>query len=448
MKYDELMLGEKAKDAFLKGESTEGMPVYLNTRPVFNGLNVTDLAIAAVLGGLNSLYVGDTGTGKSQLAQDFYNNYFGGNQSTKGHGVKIRGRPELDIYDEVYTQINKTLLRRELTENVQALMHWIDEINRCHPITQNQFFGLGDGHLEHGGMKAQLGKDGYSVCIATANLGNGEFQGTFDTDKALYNRFGIVLDFDYEMFRPTNEDKMLVTAMRAANPRVKDAPVRDITDTLVETNKEISEISSKLGDEARAVIYYLTFGLDNCQAQKGIKEKIWPVNCQDCDLNKGGDTLCSLIRAPETRTIQATIRYGAALYYLSKLKFPKKEPDYVDIMFKAFELTGAYQKLLNPGILRQKYYGQNPKMMKDAVDALKKDFRSNEEFLFAALALCREGEEVDRFFKKGETIGNWDNLNDNAKRGNPKIEPFVNERPVGMEWVKDARNLITKMNEK
>ena len=76
MNYEDLKLGEKAKEAFLGGKSTEDCPVYLNTRPVIYGLNVTDLVIAGVLAGMNTLLIGNTGCGKSQLARDIHNYYF------------------------------------------------------------------------------------------------------------------------------------------------------------------------------------------------------------------------------------------------------------------------------------------------------------------------------------------------------------------------------------
>lgn len=73
-------------------------PNYVNTRNAFANLTVSDLAKAAVLAPLNVLFVGDTGTGKSQLATDIYNHYFGGNKSENGQGIFIRAHPEIDIY--------------------------------------------------------------------------------------------------------------------------------------------------------------------------------------------------------------------------------------------------------------------------------------------------------------------------------------------------------------
>jgi len=90
-----------------------------------------------------------------------------------------------------------------------------------------------------------------------------------------------------------------------------------------------------------------------------VKDKRWPLSCQDCPQNTTGTAVCSYVRDPVERTSQAMRKYAAALYYLAKLKDPKQPVDTVDLMFKSFELTGAYQSLLNPLTLRSKYHGSN-----------------------------------------------------------------------------------------
>jgi len=59
------------------------LPNYVNSREVFAGLTVSDMVIAAVLSPLNVMLLGKTGTGKSQLARDIYNYYFGNEQICK-----------------------------------------------------------------------------------------------------------------------------------------------------------------------------------------------------------------------------------------------------------------------------------------------------------------------------------------------------------------------------
>ncbi|MDD5133050.1 MAG: hypothetical protein PHD81_03035 [Candidatus Nanoarchaeia archaeon] len=458
--YEDLKLGEKAKEAFLKGESTEyiikSCPVYLNTNPVFGNLNATDLVIAAVLGNVNTLLVGDTGTGKTQLAKDIYNYYFNGNKAENGNGILIRGKPELDINSEIFTKLNISQAQRELTDNIDSLIYLVDELNRSPAIGQNQFFGLGDGVMDFGGKAIRLGKDGYSLLLSTANLGNGEFQGTFETDKALYNRLAVAIDFDYSKFKPTQEDRILIDLLRAADPRVKEAPKRDITEKIMQANREIEEISRNPGLEALAVINFLKFGLDNCQKYNS-KEKIWPLNCQACDKNKGdGDEevklkeygICSLIRAPVERTTSATLRYAAALQYLMKLKNPNEKINTTELLFKAFEMTGAYQSLLNPTILKQDYYDQNPKMMADVVDKLKKDYAKAEKFIIASLEAVEQGKKVNTFFVHEDRIGNYEDLSNEAKRSITKIDPFTDRGKLGYGWVNTLLDLTSKLKRK
>jgi len=162
--YDELKLGEKAREAFFEGKSLEWIkdncPVYLNTRPVFGNLHVTDFEIARVFAGLGGLIVGDTGTGKTQAVSDIYRYYFGGDKSTGGHGVWIDGKPEMDIYSEVFTQLNKGEARFDLTDNIEAMIFSLNEMNRCPEVAQNQFLPLGEGAIRHRGRTYSTGREG------------------------------------------------------------------------------------------------------------------------------------------------------------------------------------------------------------------------------------------------------------------------------------------------
>lgn len=414
-------------------------PFYRNSRLAFANLTVSDLAKAAVLAPLNLFLVGDTGTGKTQLAEDIYFHYFGGNKIEGGEGVFIRAHPEIDIYSEIFTNLNIQRAERELTKNLEAMVYRVEELNRAPPVAQNQFFGLGDGSMDNKGRTIELGKDGYFILIATANLGNGEFQGTFHTDKAMYNRLHVSLDFDYEGLKPTKEDKIKLNRQKA-NPNVKRSRLRDISAKIQEASREIDEASGELGLEAMAVIDYLTFGLDNCQKNakenKGsTKGKIWPVNCQDCSFNPQSNALCSLVRTPTRRTINSVVKYATALQYLSRLKDPDVQIDPADLIFKSFELAGAYQFLLNPSVLKQSHNDENPVMMAKVVEKLKDDFRANEDYVLSAYEQAERGRKVTVFFKKGDMIGNYDDLSDEAKAKVTQLEPFTDRREVGLSYV-------------
>ena len=450
LKYKDLVLGEKARDAFLAGKSFDYIKdkcaVYLNTREVYANLNVTDFAIAAALSGGKTLYIGDAGCGKSQLAHDFHNYYFGGNKCDGGKGIWIRGRPELDIYSEIFTQLNINKAARELTENIDALAYIVDELNRCPPVAQNQFLPIGDGMMDYNGKSIELGKNEYTLAIATVNLGNGEYKGTFESDEALYNRFSIAMDFDYEMFSPTKEDEMFLDFIREANPNIKKSPVRDISPQIINANKKIGKQSLDQGIEAIGVKNYLRLGLRNCQAN-GTKEK-GMMPCQDCSKNASGDALCSLIRSPQTRTLDALSRYASGLYYLAKLKSPRQQVDTVELMFKTFEIIGAYQNLLNPMILRTNYSNHNPKMMSDVVSKLKDDFRKNEDYILTGLSEAMKGKSIDSFFEYNGQILDYSALKGKAKHNFTKINPFTDSREIGLGWVKDSIDFNVKYRSK
>src|SRR3989344_1869810 len=410
------------------------LPVYLNTRPLLANLTVTDAAIAAVLGKLGLLAVGDTGCGKSQLGQDIFDHYFGGNVAQGGQGIKIKAHPEIDIYNEIFTQLNRGTASRELTQNIHALLYYVDELNRAPPVSQNQFFGLGDGLMDYKGSSIPLGHDGYHMLFATANIGNGEFSGTFETDKAMYNRLHVVLDLDH--YKPTREDKFRLNQGKA-DPNIKISGKRDISDSIIAASEKVSHMTVDSGLEAQAVIHYLSFGLDNCQKNNGSKGKVWPSSCQGCTYNPQDETLCAKIRAPVQRTLEATIKYAAALEFVAKLKDPQQSIDAVEFMFKAFELTGAYQSLLNPQTLRQKYLEQNPVMMATVAEELKKDFRANEDYILTSLEMAGQGKAVTVFFKDNETLGDYETLNRKANKKVAKLEPYTDARPIGLGWVKD-----------
>jgi hypothetical protein len=347
--------------------------------------------------------------------------------------ILIRVNPEIDIYNEIFTQINTGAGRRELTENIKALIYRVEELNRAPPVAQNQSFGLGDGDMDYKGKSISLGREGYHQLVATANLGNGEFGGTFRTDKAMYNRLHVAFDFDYPQYKPTAEDRFEIDK-RNADPNVKKASPKDISELIIAAHKEIIQRTADKGIEATAVMHYLSFGLENCWEYEQ-KDKSWPRKCQGCGHNPTGDALCSLIREPSTRTLQSTALYAAALEHVAKLKDPTVSLDPVELMFKSFEMTGAYQFLLNSGVLKQKYEDDVPAMMHAVVEELKKDFRENEEYILTAMEQAQEGMRIVSFFKKDGQIGDYDSLNNTTKKSLSPIEPFTDKRLIGTGWV-------------
>ena len=420
------------------------LPVYRNSHEVFAGLTVSDLAKAAVLGGLNLLLVGDKGTGKTQLASDIYHHYFGGNKSEGGNGVFMRAHPDIDIYNEIFTKLNLDKKQREMTSSLEARVFLVDEINRAPPIAQNQFFGLGDGKMDYQGRSISLGSGGYNILIATANMGNGEFAGTFDTDKALLNRLHVGLDLEYGEMKPTFEDKEKIKK-REANPNVISVESRDISQKIAQAKRDILATTQLAELETRAVLGYLEHGLQNCQ-RYGVKDRVWPMGCQDCPHNSTSTALCSLVKEPSPRTMEVVRLYAESLNYLAKLKNPEVKIDKTDLVFKAFELTGAYQHLLNPSELR-KNFGHNPKVMAEVVAKLREDYLKVQPYILSSLEEAeKEGKRVVSFFEVGEEFGPFDNLDEKHKKTNKKIEPYIDAREVGLNWVPKLVDTILEEN--
>ena len=103
---------------------------YRNTRPVLANLDVTDLVRASVLAKLDLALMGNTGSGKTQLAKgDIFNGWFNGNKKEGGNGIFLRAHPEIDIYHEIFTELNLERAQRELTTDIEALVYLVDELN-------------------------------------------------------------------------------------------------------------------------------------------------------------------------------------------------------------------------------------------------------------------------------------------------------------------------------
>lgn len=423
------------------------LPNYINSREVFLGLNVIDLIRACAVGGVNLILPGTSGTGKTQAANDIYYNWFGGNIADGGQGIRIDADAEMDVKMDVFTRFNMTAGIKEV-KNKNALIYFINEINRAPTPKQNQLLGIGEGSVELNGSHIRLGRDGYMWLIATRNPKENGNVGTFEQDDALDSRLHVAIDLDYQLYKPTIEDRREISK-RKANPNVKEAPIRDISDKILRANKIISGLTTDLGVEAEAVLNYLKFGLENCQL-KAKKGKKWYVPCQDCSFNSTNQSLCSMIKEPVPRTEEALRKYAASLQFVAKLKNPNVKIDAVELMFRAFELTGAYQHLLNPQLLATSYDNQNPIMMREVTDKLMEDFRQNEDFIISSLSEAKKGNKVTTFFRFKNQLGNWENVKDNEDLVSrvSKEEPYTDKREIGLGWVPEIVDLEIKDSKK
>lgn len=342
-------------------------------------LSVCDLAYAIELAGLNSLWLSDTGRGKTQLMSDIAWHHFGGDQEG-GNTNWADGRPSFDITDLFERtrvdlssgRYDSDAARQVKEERTRRLFFAVDEINRAPNPKQNEFFDLADGKYTFNGKRLNLGKDGYAVFMATANLNklNGEFSGTFELDRALLNRAHLTIDLDHPSFRPTSEDEMVIEE-RKANPKVDIAEPNDLSGKILAANREIVTSARKIEPYFTAFRFLIGQGLDYCETDK-YKEKgaAFPMLCNECTQPDSAKGLCSRIKGSSERTIPAVKSLAYALSYLAGLKLGKNvEIDPLDAALQAFRLT-TYHGNLNELIAQDEYAARKQMMMDETVEEL------------------------------------------------------------------------------
>ena len=340
------------------------------------GLSLTDVVFAAELAGLNMLAVADTGRGKTQLMTDLAWHHFGGDQEN-GNANWADGRPSFDITDLFErTQVDldsgkfdSDAVRQVKKDKVRRLFFGVDEINRAPNPKQNEFFDLADGKYTFNGQRLDLGREGYSLFMATANINktNGDFSGTFELDRALLNRAHITLDLDHKDFRPTPEDELEIEE-RKVNPRVDVAEPQDISQEIIQINQEIRKEARNLDPYMAAFRFLIGRGLDYCETDMYKDKAAFPMLCGEC--NFSGKDLCSLIKGSSDRTIPAVKSLAYALSYIAELKTGKKiEVDPLDAALQAFRFT-TYHGNLNDIEAEERYKERRQAMMDDTVGKL------------------------------------------------------------------------------
>jgi len=244
------------------------------------------LVKAPLLTRLNMFYLGDRGEGKTQLAHDI-NAYFG-----KQNSCYASGRPDFEP-SEVFRQLNAQALGKvlrgeateaeaaqieKLTANVTKNLFYVDELNRCPPITQNYFFDLMDGKIVFQGNLIPLGNKGYSVGFASANSGNA-YHGTFQMDAALLDRMHMAVDITYPDFFPTAGDTFDIFAGTKKDPRasIPTESKEGIADEILAMHEEFKKRPAS--PILCAMMPYFNVGLDYTQAGRHSKralKKSWP----------------------------------------------------------------------------------------------------------------------------------------------------------------------------
>lgn len=249
-------------------------------------MTIEDVITAAVLTRTHILLLGDRGEGKTLIENELMHSYFGGNANY------LRLTPDMRIKD-LYQQLmleeistartNKDLMG--ITGKIKRPLTIIDEINRGPELTQNQALNIGDGYIEIEGEKILLGKEGYSLCVASANIGD-KYGGTFPIEHGLLDRFGVIINLNDVPLNPLDTIEIL-----SETGKDMDLEQRDNTDKIVGIWKQIGlNTKMKEPDLSEYILQlFLRHGLNYCGKEpawtKMQLESVIPEFCGACNDN-------------------------------------------------------------------------------------------------------------------------------------------------------------------
>ena len=353
-------------------------------------LSLTDVIFAAEIAGLNMLLISDTGRGKTQLLSDIANRHFGGTADEGGANI-TRGRSEFEIknllehttVDLANGKYDSKAMTKVDVGRTGRLLFGVDEINRAPKPRQNDFFDFAEGSYNFEGQDIALGREGYALFIATANLNrsNGDFSGTFELDRALLNRAHLTIDLDHKGFRPTHED-MVRLEQRKVHPRRDTAEKQDLSAKILNEYKQLKQSAGQLDPYMLAFRFLITEGLSYCaRDRENDKYGVFPMLCNECEHTtpeKGKGTkeqkpkepICSMIKDSTERTVSAVKLLAHAFSRIAQLKTGediKISP--LDAALQAFKFT-TYHGNLNDIVANQEYAGRKQVMMSVLVEKL------------------------------------------------------------------------------
>ena len=385
---------------------------YKNSTEIVDGITVEDLVKAGLMAKLNMFFISETGEGKTQLENDILGLF--GNK-----GFFEQGRNDLTI-KEMFTRFNLQKLKsakttediKEVTEQVNHPIYIVDELTRCIPAVQNQFFNLFDGFITVDGTKIKLGHQGYSIGIASGNVGNGRYVGTSETDRALLDRMHLIVDLDYFPAKSTDTLDILIAKK---DPRVSDATANDMTETIVKMNKAFQDEIPTLMQYTAAL--YFVHGLDYLENVPGNSKRknknAWPGIVTNHA--KGSDA--ALIFPFSKRAAISTLTLAKALELVREAKDNKYE-DIFEPVFDAAYLIGAQSGVLHPAAI-DTHYNCNPYEAMEAVIAgIRTEFSNQVETLHQAISQAQKGKlaHLDKF------SGRWEYMKDILQRASGKIK--------------------------
>jgi hypothetical protein len=380
------------------------MAIYKNSTPLTNiggvPLYMNDVVDACLIGRLNLFLQGDTGSGKTQLAADTMV-YF------PNESLFILGRNDMDTR-ELFQQVNLDKLRtgkssseiKELTNAVNSKLIVVDELPNCVPAVRAQLFNLFDGYIEISGKKYCIG-NGYSVGIATGNIGQRFTDSSNALGRALKDRMHVIIDVDH--FSPQPSDTLEILAGNT-NPRVEFSDSAENSLNIYEEHEKVSQQPVPL--EKLIIANYLIHGLDYCNNGKS-KRKMkdsWP-NAVD-NHGKGSDE--ALVLPVSMRAAKSIIRLSQAFDEISKRNLGN--PDSKESMLQAYKFVSAYSGILNDAMIQANYDGDKYSALDSIILSTDTQFVEQKDNISAGIEMVKFGKSNEKVLNLFN--GRWEFMKD------------------------------------
>ncbi|MBS3124898.1 hypothetical protein J4211_01430 [Candidatus Woesearchaeota archaeon] len=363
------------------------LPHFVNTRPVatISGMPIdaTKALTANILAGGNTLLAGNAGIGKTQFMWDVI-------QTMVGEENSLQIREELHRGDikGLFRYLDKSAYDASgrsddavKSKNIDRVLFGIEEITRSGPL-QNSLFAIADGEIydDATGRFYRLGKPvgesgKYHICVATGNIGNGDFAFAGQVDDALATRFHLFLDID-DCPRTISDDTAIYNQKRG--PRVafgKSLSSEEQQSRLVlllKAHQEIAGLRSEPDMLEDAILKYFSFGLDHCQTNKGgeyalvqhskrAMKHAWPAMCKTCPSYEKLKFSCGAVRPAEPRHVNSWLRLRNALEATAESAGATvNSEDRIPNLLETIKLAAPYTMKWNSDLIKSDACMQNP----------------------------------------------------------------------------------------